>query len=343
VIKQIKFGHKRYGMKLSAFSVLYKDRPLGEVLDVFKAKGITHAEIGAGGFIGKEHCNPARLLADKKALEDFRALFAARGMEISALSCHGNPLHPQKALAAGYHKDIKEAVDLAALLGVKTVVTFSGCPGDSEGSLYPNWPVSPFPEDFQTIVAWQWEKKLLPYWREMGRYAGDRGVRIAMEMHGGYSVHSPATALRMRRETGSLALGANLDPSHMWWQGIDPCRAAAYLGKEDCLYHFHAKDAMVDPAYVSYYGLTDMQSFGTVYGRAWQFRTVGFGHGLKDWADIFSALRASGYDGIVSIEHEDGYMSVAEGLDKAVSNLRQVLMFEPAAAPKAFDIDRRFA
>jgi len=330
-------------MKLSAFSVLYKDRPLGEVLDLFKAKGIGYAEIGAGGFIGKEHCDPASLLADRKALEAFRDLFTSRDMKIAALSCHGNPLHPQRKLAEAYDRDIREAIDLAALLGVERIVTFSGCPGDSDSALYPNWPVSPFPEDFQTIVAWQWEKKLIPYWKAMGAYAEERGVKIAMEMHGGYSVHSPATAIRMRRETGCAALGANLDPSHMWWQGIDPVQAARYLGREGCLFYFHAKDAMIDPAYASYYGLTDMQSFGTVYGRAWQFRTVGFGHSLKDWADIFGSLRASGYDGIVSIEHEDGYMSVEEGLDKAVANLKQVLIFDKAATPKAFDIAGSFA
>lgn len=330
-------------MRLSAFSVLYKDRPLGEALDIFKGLGIAQAEIGAGGFIGKEHCDPGRLLSDRKALEEFRALFDGREMRIAALSCHGNPVHPQKRLAELYDRDIREAIDLASALGVDRIVTFSGCPGDSEGSLYPNWPVSPFPEDFQTVLAWQWEAKLLPYWRELGKYAEGRGVKIAMEMHGGYSVHSPATAIRMRRETGCAALGANLDPSHMWWQGIDPAMAARHLAKEGCLFYFHAKDAAVDPVNVSYHGLTDMQSFGNAFGRAWQFRTVGFGHSLKEWADIFSALRASGYDGVVSVEHEDSYMSVREGLEKAVAALRQTMIFEPASAPKAFDLDGRLA
>jgi len=329
-------------MKLAAFSVLYKDKPLGEALDILRAKGIRHVEVGAGGFIGKEHCDPGKLITDKRARDAFQAEFSRRDMEIVCLSCHGNPVHPQKRLAATYHQDIKDSVDLASLLGVRSIVTFSGCPGDCEDSQYPNWPVSPFPEDFQKVLAWQWEKKLIPYWKEMGAYAEEKGVRIAMEMHGGYSVHSPATAIRMRRETGSKSLGANLDPSHMWWQGIDPCQAARFLGREGCLYHFHAKDAAVDPSLVSYFGLTDMQSFATVYGRAWQFRTVGFGHGLKEWADIFGALRSSGYDDVVSIEHEDSYMSVEEGLDKAISNLRQVMMFEPGAAPRAFAIDARF-
>ncbi len=329
-------------MKLSAFSVLYKDRPLAEVLDLFRAKGITEVEIGSGGFIGKEHCDPQRLLADKKAADAFTALVRDKGLEISALSCHGNPLHPKQDLAAEYHRDLMATIDLAAVIGVKTVVTFSGCPGDSDNAVYPNWPVSPFPEDLQAVFAWQWEKKLVPYWKEVGKYAEDKGVRIAMEMHGGYSVHTPATMIKMRRETGCKSLGANLDPSHMWWQGIDPGQAARHLAKEDCLFHFHAKDAMIDAANVSYFGLTDMQSFGNVYGRGWQFRTIGFGHDLKTWADIFSALRAVGYDGAISIEHEDSYMSVDEGLDKAVANLKQVMIFQPATSPKAFDLDVRF-
>jgi sugar phosphate isomerase/epimerase len=333
---------KEHRMKLSVFTVLYKDRPLGEVLDLLRAKGVTHAEIGSGGFIGKEHCDPARLLADERARNAFADEFKRRDMGIAALSCHGNPVHPQRRLAEAYHRDIKETIDLASLLGVDRIVTFSGCPGDCEESKYPNWPVSPFPEDFQAVLAWQWEKKLVPYWKKMGKYAEDKGVKIAMEMHGGYSVHSPATAIRMCRETGLSSIGANLDPSHMWWQGIDPAQAARYLGKEGCLFHFHAKDAAVDQNFASYYGLTDMQSFGTVYGRAWQFRTVGFGHGLKDWADIMAALRAAGYDGIVSVEHEDSYMSIGEGLDRAVANLKQVMMFEPGASPKAFAIDGRF-
>lgn len=329
-------------MNISIFSVVYKDKSLGAALDLIVGKGINWVEIGAGGFIGKEHCNPGILLKDRGELKRFKEEFSSRGIGIAALSCHGNPLHPQKELAEMYHQDIKEAIDLASELGVDRIVTFSGCPGDSDGSKYPNWPVSPFPEDFQTIFNWQWQEKLIPYWKKMGKYAEEKGVKIAMEMHGGYSVHSPFTAIKMRRETHCEAIGVNLDPSHMWWQGIDPVKAIRYLSQERCLFYFHAKDAFIDPEYVSYYGVTDMQSFGVAFGRGWQFRTVGFGHGLKDWADIFSALRASGYDGVVSIEHEDSYMSVEEGLNKAVDNLKQVVLFEPATAPKAFEIDGKF-
>jgi len=329
-------------LKISIFSVVYKDLPLEEALDRIKAKGVDSVEVGAGGFIGKDHCNPGELLKDKEKLKKFSDAFKSRGMEINCLSCHGNPVHPQKALADEYHQDIKDAIDLASELGVEKIVTFSGCPGDSDGAKYPNWPVSPFPEDFQTIVKWQWKEKLIPYWTEMGKYAEGRGVKIALELHGGYSVHTPYTMIKMREETGCKFIGGNLDPSHMWWQGIDPVKAARYLNAKDCMFHFHAKDAFVDSEYVSYYGLTDMQSFGTTYGRGWQFRTVGYGHDLKTWADIFSTLRAAGYDGVISIEHEDGYMSTEEGLNKAVANLNQTVITEPAASVKAFDIDDKF-
>ena len=329
-------------MDLAIFSVVYKDLPLGQALDRIKEKGVSHVEVGAGGFIGKEHCNPGELLKNREDLDKFREAFESRDMKIVSLSCHGNPVHPQKDLADEYHRDIQQTVDLASKLGVEKIVTFSGCPGDSEGSKYPNWPVSPFPEDFQTVFEWQWKEKLVPYWKKMGKYAEEKGVKIAMELHGGYSVHTPYTMIKMRKETGCSFLGGNLDPSHMWWQGIDPAKAARYLNDEDCLFHFHAKDAFKDPEYVSYFGVTDMQSFGVTYGRGWQFRTVGYGHDLKTWADIFSTLRATGYDGAISIEHEDSYMSVEEGLNKAVSNLNQVIIFEPAASPKAFDIDDKF-
>ena len=329
-------------MQISVFTVVYKDHPLAYALDEIKKKGINSVEVGAGGFIGKDHCNPAELLKDPAALEEFKKLFSDRGMTINCLSCHGNPLHPQKDLAEEYDRDIKDAIDLASVLGVEKIVTFSGCPGDSDSARYPNWPVSPFPEDLQAVFNWQWKEKLLPYWKKMGKYAEEKGVKVAMELHGGYSVHTPYTMIKMREETGCSAIGANLDPSHMWWQGINPARAARYLNEKECLFHFHAKDAFIDEEYVSYYGVTDMQSFGERYSRGWQFRTVGFGHDLKTWADIMSTLRQTGYDGVISIEHEDSYMSVDEGLSKAVNNLNQVVIFEAAASPKAFDIDDKF-
>ncbi|MEK3787936.1 sugar phosphate isomerase/epimerase family protein [Paenibacillus sp. FSL K6-1230] len=315
-------------MKLGVFLVLFGDRSLEEALDFAASTGVTAVEIGTGGNPGKKHCDPAALLGNDTAIQNFKKAVESRGLTISALSCHGNPLHPQKHLAQQDHEDFINTVLLAEKLEVPVVNTFSGCPGDHENAKYPNWPVAPWPNDYQEILKWQWENKVIPYWTETGKFAAEHHIKIGLELHGGFSVHTPATLLRLREAAGEV-IGANLDPSHMWWQGIDPVQAVQILGREGAIHHFHAKDTVIDPVNVNKYGLTDMQPYTNMLERAWQFRTVGFGHDIKTWADILSALRLVGYDYVVSIEHEDGLMSIEEGFTKAVHNLKQVLMNEP--------------
>ena len=317
-------------MKLGVFTVLFSGRPLEEALDYIASKGLEAVEIGTGGYPGNAHCDPDDLLNDPGKLKAFKRAVESRGLIISALSCHGNPLHPQKQIAQSFHEAFVKTVDLAERLEVPVVNTFSGCPGDHENAKYPNWPVAPWPNDYQEVLKWQWETKVIPYWTEWGKYAAQRNVKIGLELHGGFSVHSPGTLLKLREAAGE-AIGANLDPSHMWWQGIDPVQAIRILGRAGAIHHFHAKDTAIDPLNVNTHGVTDMQSYTQMLDRAWQFRTVGFGHDLKTWADIISTLRLVGYDYVVSIEHEDGLMSVDEGFTKAVQNLQQVLIREPLA------------
>ena len=104
--------------------------------------------------------------------------------------------------------------------------------------------------------------------------------------------------------------------------------AILYLGKAGAIHHFHAKDTSIDVNNANIHGITDMQPYTNMLSRAWQFRTVGYGHDMKVWADIISALRLVGYDYVVSIEHEDGLMSIDEGFTKAVNNLQSVLIKE---------------
>ncbi|MBD3920859.1 sugar phosphate isomerase/epimerase [Paenibacillus sp. PR3] len=315
-------------MKLGVFTVLFGGKPLEEALDYIASKGLDAVELGTGGYPGNAHCDPDTLLADAGKLREFKQAIESRGLMISALSCHANPLHPQKALAEPDDAVIRKTIELANRLEVPVVNTFSGCPGDHEGAKYPNWPVAPWPNDYQDILKWQWEEKVIPYWSEIGGIAEAANVKIGLELHGGFSVHSPSTMLRLREAAGK-AIGANLDPSHMWWQGIDPVQAVRILGRAGAIHHFHAKDTSIDPINVNAHGITDMQPYTQMLDRAWQFRTVGFGHDLKTWADIISELRLVGYDYVVSIEHEDGLMSIDEGFTKAVQNLQQVLIREP--------------
>lgn len=317
-------------MKLGVFTVLFSEKSFEETLGYVSSKGIEAVELGTGGYPGNAHCNVDELLDDADTLQRFKQQINDHGLVISALSCHTNPLHPQKKFSEPADELLVKTMKLASELGVPVVNTFSGCPGDHEHALYPNWPVAAWPSDFQEILKWQWEEKLIPYWKEKNDLAESLNVKIGLELHGGFSVHTPATMLRLREACGP-AIGANLDPSHMWWQGIDPVEAIKILGRENAIHHFHAKDTIIDQQNMNRNGLTDMTDYSQMRDRSWYFRTVGFGHDQKTWADIISTLRLYDYDYVVSIEHEDGLMSVEEGFTKAVDNLMPLLLKEPTA------------
>lgn len=312
-------------MKLGVFTVLFSDKSFEDMLSYVSSKGIEAIELGTGGYPGNAHCKVDELLNDDTKLQSFKQVISDYGLIISALSCHANPLHPQKKIAEPADKLFVKTMHLASKLGVPVVNTFSGCPGDHENALYPNWPVAPWPHDFQEVLKWQWTEKLIPYWKEKNDLAQSLNVKIGIELHGGFSVHTPATLLRLREACGNM-IGANLDPSHMWWQGIDPIEAIKILGRENAIHHFHAKDTIIDQQNMNRNGLTDMTDYANMRDRAWYFRSVGFGHDQKTWSDIISILRLYGYDYVVSIEHEDGLMSIEEGFTKAVENLKPIIV-----------------
>ncbi|WP_409288126.1 sugar phosphate isomerase/epimerase family protein [Peribacillus sp. SCS-37] len=314
-------------MKLGVFTVLFAQKSFEEMLDRVKEAGLDAVEIGTGNYPGNDHCPLDELLESEEKRLAYKKAVDDRGLIISAFSCHGNPLSPDKEFAKASHDTFVKTVQLAELLEVPVVNCFSGIPGDHEGAKYPNWPVAPWPNEFGDVLRWQWEEKLVPYWKEWGTYAEQKGVKVGLELHGGFLVHTPYTLLKLRELT-SPAIGANLDPSHLWWQGIDPVAAIKILGKENAIHHFHAKDTYIDQENVNMYGLTDMQSYGNIQTRAWSFRSVGCGHSVQEWSDMMSALRTFGYDYVVSIEHEDPLMSIEEGFTRAVQNLQSVLIKE---------------
>lgn len=317
-------------MKLGVFAVLFSEKSFEEMLDHAKEAGLDAVEIGTGGHPGNAHCDLDGLLASEEKRKEYLKKVSERGLMISAFSCHGNPISPDKKVAAAAHETFVKTVELAALMGVPVVNTFSGTPGDHEEAKYPNWPVTPWPSEYSNILKWQWAEKLIPYWKEWGQFAKDHGVKVGIELHAGFLVHTPYTMLKLREATCD-AVGANLDPSHLWWQGIDPVAAVKILGKENAIHHFHAKDTYIDQENVNMYGLTDMQPYSNVQTRAWSFRSVGYGHGVQEWSNIISALRTYGYDYVVSIEHEDPIMSIDEGFSKAVANLKSVNITEKPA------------
>ena len=321
-------------MKLGVLTNLFADLTLEEALTKFEALGIEAAEIGCGGYPGKAHCNPKTLLADPKALADFRASFDRHGIELACLSVHGNPVHPNTVIAKQFHDDFTDAVLLAEKLGIDTVVTFSGCPGGSPEDKTPNWATCAWPDDFLAVLDYQWNQVLIPYWKETAAFAKEHGVtKIAFEMHPGFCVYNPETLLKLREAVGDV-IGANFDPSHLIWQGIDPVAAIREL--EGAIYHFHAKDTKIDKYNTAKFGVLDTKHYGDEIHRSWIFRSVGYGNGLDYWREIVSNLRLVGYDKVMSIEHEDSLMTPEEGLGHAVEFLKESMIRAPKPTTMAW-------
>lgn len=313
-------------MKLGVFNPILGGLPFEEAMAYLAQNGVQAVEVGCGGFPGKAHCDPAVLLADEEKLEAFRAVFEKNHLEIAALSAHGNPVHPNPEIAQRYRDDFRNAVLLAEKLGVDRIIGFSGCPGGSPEDKTPNWVTCAWPEDFPQILDYQWNEVLIPYWRETAAFVAAHGIRkIALEMHPGFCVYNPSSLMRLRDAVGPL-IGANFDPSHLFWQGIDPVAAIRYLG--DAIYFFHAKDTQIDPINCPVNGVLETRKFNRERERSWIFRTVGYGHDALTWKNIVSALRLAGYDDVLSIEHEDSLMTPNEGLQKAIAFLKDVLVFE---------------
>jgi sugar phosphate isomerase/epimerase len=313
-------------MKLGVFTTLLSNLSLEEALKYFHSLGIQMVEIGCGGFPGNAHANPQELLADDAKLQKFVETIKKYDMEISALSCHGNPVHPQKAIAQEADRTIRDTILLAEKLGLHQINTFSGCPGDCENSQYPNWVTCPWPDDFGKVLDYQWNEVLIPYWKDLVAFAKEHGVdKIALELHPGFCVYNTDSLFKLRNAVGK-EIGANLDPSHLIWQGMDPVAVIKKMG--DAIFHFHAKDTRIDKYNTAINGVLDTKHYGDELNRSWIFRSVGYGNDYLYWKDIISALRMVGYDYAVSIEHEDSLMSQNEGLSKAVSFLKQVITFE---------------
>ena len=302
------------------------DRSFEDALKWLSERGVHTLEVGNGGFPGNTHINPDDYLGKPEKIAELKALLKKYDMTVAALSCHGNCVHPDKAVAAKFQSDYEKTVLMAEQLGIDTVVTFSGCPGGSKDDKTPNWVTCPWPEDFGKILDYQWNEVLIPYWKEAVKFASAHGVKkIALEMHPGFCVYNTTTLLKLREAVGDT-IGANFDPSHLIWQGIEPAEGIRLLGK--AIYHVHAKDTFLDEANIKKMGVLSTVPYSQMLDRPWTFRTVGYGLSVTQWKNFVSMLRAVGYDGVLSIEHEDMLMSIEEGLEKAIVFLKDIISVE---------------
>ena len=297
-----------------------------EVLDAAAGLGLDCVEFATGNWSTAPHIDLDRLLRSKPARDRFLAAVRDRGLAISALTCNGNQLHPG-AGGRAHDRVVRKTIALAPMLGVDRVVLMSGLPG-GPGDKHPNWITVAWPPEATEILQWQWDEVVIPYWRDLVRYAKGKGIRrLCLELHGGQVVYNVASLLRLREACGD-AVGVNFDPSHLMWMGADPLAAVAALGP--AIYHVHAKDTRIEDAAAVDSRLETRPSV-EVGLRAWNYVTLGYGHGEEFWRAFCLALRRAGYDGALSIEHEDMALSPMEGMRKSVELLRRVIIVEPAS------------
>ncbi|WP_247728573.1 sugar phosphate isomerase/epimerase family protein [Halovivax limisalsi] len=313
-------------MKLGVHTPPLYDRSFEEALSFLSDRGVDAVEPGVGGYPGDTHLDRETYLDAPEAQADLRRLLDDHEMEISALASHDNPLHPDDERADRARTALSEAIRLADQLDVSAVTCFSGLPAGGPNDEVPNWVTAPWPEEHADALDYQWNLAT-DVWADLAAHAADHGVDVAIEMHPNMLVHEPHGLLRLREATNDR-VGANLDPSHFYWQGISITDAIRLLGERDAIHHVHAKDTRIYDAEARTRGVLDGRPYADPADRSWAFRTVGYGHGARHWKDVVSTLRMVGYDGAVSIEHEDALASPTEGLEAAIEFLRPIVFEE---------------
>ena len=308
-------------MDVGVLTVALGGESVEDAFAYLEEQGVDAVELGCGGFVGDDHLPRDDYLDDEAAQAELHDLLERHGLSVSALATHNNPLHPDEERAARADTELREAITLADQLGVDAVTCFSGLPAGGPNDETPNWITAPWPNEHHEAHQYQWDVAE-EYWSDLAEHAADHDVDVAIEMHPNMLVYEPTGMLELRERTNEH-IGANFDPSHLFWQGIDITEAIRFLGEEDAIHHFHAKDTKVYEANSRVKGVLDTEPYTEEPDRSWLFRSIGYGHGEEFWKDVVSTLRMVDYDGALSIEHEDSLTSPNEGLDKAIDVLQR--------------------
>jgi DNA-(apurinic or apyrimidinic site) lyase len=311
-------------MQIGVLTVPLGEQPLDDALEYLTDLGVEMVELGCGGDPGDDHLPLDAYLDDEQAQAQLQDLLDEHGVGISALATHNNPLHPDEERAEAADEQLRSAIELADQLDANCITCFSGLPAGGPNDEVPNWVTAPWPNEHLDALEYQWDEVAIPYWEDLAAFADDHGVDIAIEMHPNFLVYNPPSMLKLREATNER-VGANLDPANIVWQGIDIPKAIRYLGAEDAIHHVHAKDLRVYDANKDVTGVLDTKPYTEELDRSWLFRSIGYGHDMDYWKDLVSTLRMVGYDGTLSVEHEDSLTSSREGLEKAIGTLEEAI------------------
>jgi sugar phosphate isomerase/epimerase len=324
-------------VKLGAYTACLHSQPLPGALATLAGMGLDSAEINSGGFLPSPHLPISELRSSETARSEYLGQFRDAGVELTALNCNGNPLHPDPEVREKHAQDVLTSIELGALLGVKRVVTMSGLPASDPGGRLPAWNVIPWDSAYLESLDYQWNEVAIPWWKEVQARAADADVKVCLEMHPHNLVFNGATMQRLATEIDATHVGAEMDPSHLMWQQMDPILVTRELG--GLVYNAAAKDVRINEA-AKKYGVLD-DRFGHVSrddpnavglgGRyvctawpqesSWDFVAVGVGHDTAWWAEFLRAIQEIDPDMAVNIEHEDRDYDKVEGLGMAAKVL----------------------
>lgn len=307
-------------MKLGFVSDSLGTKTFDELIACAVELGVSGIEINTGGWSTAPHFDLQTMLNSKEKQDAFKQTFIDNNLEIISLNANGNPLYPHDTTQG---ECLHDTIRVAGEMGIKTVCAMSGLPAGAPNDSMPNWIVSSWPPETQTILEYQWHEVLFPYWEKTVALAKECGVeKIALELHGNQLVYNVPSLHKLRNEVGPI-VGANLDPSHLFWMGADPLVAAEALG--EAIYHVHAKDAMLNAPVQATTSLLENGTLMDIPARSWSYVTLGFGHGAQWWSQFCYRLKMAGYDGWLSIEHEDVLLNSYEGLQKSVTLMDSVM------------------
>ncbi|RWB16303.1 MAG: sugar phosphate isomerase/epimerase [Mesorhizobium sp.] len=307
-------------MKIGMITDSLGNLSFDEMLRASAELGLETLEFACGNWSSAPHIDLQAMLDSSSTRAEFAAKVRDHGLTIAALNCSGNPLHPGPQ-GRKHHQVTEDTIRLASLMGIDRVVMMSGLPG-GPGDANPNWIITDWPPECADILRYQWDDCIIPYWRDLVKFANNLGIgKLCLELHGHQAVYNVQTLLRLRDAVGET-VGANYDPSHPLWMGADPIAAVRKLGA--AIYYAHAKDTRIEPIPAAIDGVLDARPPDHYADRAWNYITLGYGHGETWWRQFCAALKQVGYDDVLSIEHEDMMLSPMEGMRKSVALLRNV-------------------
>jgi sugar phosphate isomerase/epimerase len=308
------------GLLTDAFTHL----SLSQTLAWCASHGIDNVELGTGGYSPAPHADLEELSDSEAARQQLLSEIASSGLSLGALNVSGNPLHPDPQIGRLHDAQLRSTVLLAGELGVTRVIAMSGCPGGPGDGSWPVFAGGAWLPDMEGLWDWQWTERIAPYWRELSRWAGEAApeVRICLELHPGTSIYN-AESFRLLREVTGDNVMVNLDPSHFWWQGMDPVQVIEDL--PGWIGWSHGKDTLIKDSRMALTGCLDFRWPRDAAEMPWHFCAVGAGHPAGTWVRLVAALIGSGHDHTISIEHEDPNLTPEGGVLASLRGLREAL------------------